>query len=101
MEVCAHGDPWNPAPLYFAEQQADSRLKIGEIRFAIGDAREASRELELARTGYLTLLEDVPNDPQFRRRLARCWYRLGQTQLKSGGQSTTALNSLREAVEIY
>ena len=101
VEVCAHGDPWNPAPLYFAEQQAGSRLKIGEIRFAIGDAREAARELELARTGYLTLLADVPNDPQFRRRLARCWYRLGQTQLKSGGQSTTALNSLREAVEIY
>jgi serine/threonine protein kinase len=101
VEVCAHGDPWNPAPLYFAEQQAGSRLKIGEIRFAIGDAREAARELELARTGYLTLLADVPNDPQFRRRLARCWYRLGQTQLKSGGQSTTALNSLQEAMEIY
>ena len=101
LEVCAQGDPWNPAPLYFAEQQADSRLKIGEIRFAIGDAREAARELEAGRTGYLKLLEHVPNDPQFHRRLARCWYRLGQTQLKSGGQSTTALNSLQEAMEIY
>lgn len=100
LEVCVEQGSLNVASPYFSEQQTSLRLEIAEIRLAIGDLQEAARDLEAARTGYLRLLQDVPNDREFRRRLARCWYRLGQNHLEFG-KVTIAIDSLREAGEIH
>ncbi len=79
---------------------AQAYLRVGGIRKALGQRKDAEAARERGRELYAGLVADFPDTPAYRRELARAYSQLGYLYRTTTGRTPKAEAALRQSLDI-
>jgi serine/threonine protein kinase len=80
--------------------RAEGRLRVGNMRFTLGELKEAEQDFDQALNIYEQLTVEFPSEPKFRNELAGTYLARGHT-LSETGRLQQAKQDFDQALNIY
>jgi tetratricopeptide (TPR) repeat protein len=80
--------------------RAEGRFRVGNMRYRLGELKEAEQDYDQAMRIYKELAADFPSRPEFRQKLARSQHNRGNL-LRDTGRLQEAQQDFDQALSIY